>query len=772
MGTPAVALAALTAVLHRRTRQDTIAVACRIAGEGGLRAGTVIAQFADDPAFGTHVERMSAACAGLAPARAAGPDVSAHFFFDTPGPSSDPGGIPMVVATTAGPGIEIAMTGDPHSADARELTDLGEQMRTAMATGPSAPRRPVSVLRLTTHADLERLRILNGSGRAPVEARCIHELVAAQAGKAPDAPAVVFSTETISYGELDDRAEQLAAELRAAGVQPDAIVGVLLGRSPELVVTLLAILKAGSAYLALEPGNPVSRHERLLRDAGVEFVVTDEASRRSLPEGVTPLAPSRNGGSDGGPYHDGAGPSVPEPIAPRTPDRLAYVSYTSGSTGEPKGVAVPHRAISRLVRGSDWIDVKPDDVFFEVAPVAFDASTFELWAPLVHGCSLVVFPSGTIELEQVARTVRDQGVTVLLLATGLFHQMVAFHLDMFGGLRHVITGGDVASPESVGRLQATHPHLLFTNGYGPTENTTFTTCWTSTSAPIRGSVPIGGPISGTRTAVLDPELNPVPVGVVGELHASGEGLARGYVGHPGATAERFLPDPFSTEPGGRMYRTGDLVRWRADDTLEFIGRADQQVKIQGYRIEPAAIEAQLERQPEVRCAVVVPQERKSGRRLLAYVVPSDPDGDPGLGRRLREQLRSTLPTYMVPSAVLLRDSLPLNRNGKVDRRALPATTRAPRNLGNAYCEPRTRTEARLASLWGEVLGVEPVGIEDDFFDLGGHSLLAAELLGRLEPEFGVTVSARTLYTRAVVAELAAEIDARSGERTRRPGEGE
>ena len=404
------------------------------------------------------------------------------------------------------------------------------------------------------------------------------------------------------------------------------------------------------------------------------------------------------------------------------------------------------------------MDVKPDDVFFEVAPVAFDASTFELWAPLVHGCRLVVFPSGAIELEQVARTVRDQGVTVLLLATGLFHQMVASHLDMFGGLRHVITGGDVASPEYVEQLQTAHPHLLFTNGYGPTESTTFTTCWTSSSVPTRASVPIGGPISGTRTAVLDPELNPVPVGVIGELYASGEGLARGYVGHPGATAERFLPDPFSAKPGSRMYRTGDLVRWTADDTLEFIGRADQQVKIQGYRIEPGAIEAELERQPEVRYAVVVPQQEKTGKRLLAYVVPSDPNVEAGLGRRLREYLHSNLPPYMVPSAVLLRDSLPLNRNGKVDRRALPAATRVPRNVWNDYREPRTRTEARLASLWGEVLGVEPVGIEDDFFDLGGHSLLAAELLGRLEPEFGVTVSARTLYMRPMVAELAAELD--------------
>jgi len=751
---PANMLAALTAVLHRRTGQDAVAVACRIADGGELRVGTVVADLSDDPTFATLVARSARVCADLTDTTSAAPDaaseaqggadVAAHFVvgdIEVPLPS----GVPVV---SARPGSELTVTGDAGSTDGRELADLAAQVRAAGAAGDREPHRRISVLRLTTDADLELLHRFGGTGRAPAEARCIHELVAGWAAEAPDASAVDCGGEVLSYRALDERARWLAAALVAAGVRPDAVVGVLLPRSAELVVALLAIMKAGGAYLALEPDDPASRHERLLVDAGVRVLVTDDPASAPCDAIVTV-----------GTAAQGVDRPLPPEEVPANPDRLAYVSYTSGSTGEPKGVGVPHRAISRLVREANWMEVRPDDVFFEVAPVAFDASTWELWAPLVHGCRLVVFPSGTVELEEVARRVQDRGVTVLLLTTGLFHQMVASHLEMFGGLRHVITGGDVASPEHVQQLMKTHPHLRFTNGYGPTENTTFTTCWTSESPPERGPVPIGRAISGTRVLVLDPELKPVPVGVCGELYAAGEGLARGYLGRPDATAERFLPDPSGAVPGARMYRTGDLVRWRADGALEFVGRIDQQVKIQGYRIEPGAVEAELERHPEVRHAVIVAQQQKTGKRLLAYVVPTDPDTGDGLGRRLREYLHGTLPPYSVPWAILPCDSLPLNRNGKLDRRALPVASRVPRNVSNNYLEPRTRAEARLAFFWGEVLGVEPIGVEDDFFDLGGHSLLAAELLGRLRKELSITVSARTLYLQPTVAELAAELDA-------------
>ncbi|MFG2918791.1 amino acid adenylation domain-containing protein [Kitasatospora sp. NPDC048298] len=595
-----------------------------------------------------------------------------------------------------------------------------------------------------------------GSGRPPFDARAIHELVAEQAERAPHAPAVTCDGQTLTYRQLHDRAHRLATRLRAAGLAQEDVVGVLVPRSPELVVALLAVLIAGGAYLGLEPDDPAGRHALLLEDAGARMVITEEALGEHLLGAVVTVTEER-------PIQEQPATGPAAPAHPGDPDRLAYVSYTSGSTGEPKGVGVPHRAIDRLVRGADWMDVRPEDVFFHLAPVAFDASTFEIWAPLVNGCRLVLFPPVAITLEHVARVVRAERVTVLLLTTGLFHQMASSHPEAFADVRHVLTGGDVASPSHVRHLLARHPELLFTNGYGPTENTTYTTCWTSSTLPELRSVPIGRPISGTRVAVLDDDLTPVPAGECGELYVAGAGLARGYLGRPAATAERFLPDPFGTEPGARMYRTGDLVRWLPDGTLEFVGRADDQVKVQGYRAEPRAVEVELERLAEVRHAVVLPQpDPAGGTRLLAYVVPAEPApaSTADLGRRLRRELRDRLPDYLIPWAILVRPELPLNRNGKIDRAALPTATRVPRNVANEFVPPLTEVQTRLAELWGDVLGVEPVGVGDDFFDLGGHSLLATDLLVATQREFGVDLPAQTLYLSPTVAELATALTAR------------
>ncbi|MFI6638488.1 amino acid adenylation domain-containing protein [Streptomyces sp. NPDC050504] len=600
-----------------------------------------------------------------------------------------------------------------------------------------------------------------GSGEPPFAARLLHELVIERAGLTPDAPAVTCDGRTLTYRQLITRAQDLAERLRAAGLAQEDVVGVLMRRSPELIVALLAVLVAGGAYLGLDPDDPQGRRNALLKDADVTTVVVDDELRDLVPGGITAVS------ADAPAPRPAAGPTVP-PL-PGHPDRLAYVSYTSGSTGEPKGVAVPHRAVDRLVRGADWMEVRPGDVFFHIAPIAFDASTLEIWAALVNGCHLVVYPPVAITMERVARTVRAEGVTVLLLTTGLFHRMAGSRPDAFAGVRHVLTGGDVASPSHVGRLLAAYPQLVFTNGYGPTENTTYTTCWTSSTLEAGQSVPIGRPISGTRVAVLDGELRPVPAGECGELYAAGAGLSRGYLRRPGATAERFVPDPFGTEPGARMYRTGDLVRWTPDGTLEFVGRADEQVKVQGYRAEPRAVEAELEHLAGVRHAVVLPQaDPAGGTRLLAYVVPTaaDPDDALGLGSRLRLELREKLPAYLVPWAILIRSELPLNRNGKVDRRALPTATRVPRNVGNEFVAPLTAVQSRLCELWGGLLGVEPVGVEDDFFDLGGHSLLATELLVAVQKEFGVDVPAQTLFFSPTVAEFAVALAERLAERDR------
>ncbi|MCQ4207932.1 non-ribosomal peptide synthetase [Streptomyces longispororuber] len=578
----------------------------------------------------------------------------------------------------------------------------------------------------------------------------LYERVARQALRTPSAPAVTCG-ETLTYEQLIRRADELSVTLTAAGVQPGDIVGVLMRRSADMVITLLALLRAGAAYVGVDPDDPPLRRNDLLTDAGAQCVVADDALRACVPDGFTTLSPTVTGSAAVRP------PGTP---ASTTEDDLAYVSFTSGSTGRPKGVMVPHGAVLRLVTDMNWMSVRQDDVFLQAAPLAFDASTFEIWAPLTHGCHLVVAPAGRITVDGMAETVREHGVTVAWLTAGLFHEMVAHHVGAFAGVRHLVAGGDVIQPGPVGRLLAAHPGITFTNGYGPTENTTFTTTWTTDSATgdDLDSIPIGTPVNGTRIAVLDSALRPVEKGACGELYVSGAGLAHGYLGQPGATADRFVPDPFASEPGARMYRTGDLVRLRPDGACEFVGRVDDQVKILGHRVEPVAVETALHRLPNVsRTAVVVRTAADGTKRLVAYVVPEDVQ-PPNWGERLREQLRATLPTPMIPWAVLVRDTLPLTGNGKIDRSALPVPDLTARNVPNEFVSPRTDLEHRLAELWQGVLGVERIGADDDFFDLGGHSLNATELLVAVRTEFGVTIPARVLYLQPTLGELGEQLE--------------
>ncbi|MDI1460728.1 non-ribosomal peptide synthetase [Catellatospora sp. KI3] len=721
-------VAAFLAVLHRFTAQARVSVDC---ADADGRSWAVTADFDVLPTFGDLADTMSAqldevGADGFTECRYQ----AAAGFTLTPDPGA-PGGRPYRVTAIG--------TTDPRLAAA-----VDGALAVVAAHGAAARREPVARLRLTDDEDL--LRALGVSDDAPPTARCIHDLVAEQAARSPEAVAVSHGARTLTYAQLDEQADALAGRLRDRGVQAGDVVAVLQRRSPSIVVTLLAVLKAGAAYLVLDVQDTPVRRAALVRTAGARLAAVENALLELVPEGVEVLD------------LDAAEPGAPAVTdGAQHPDTLAYVSFTSGTTGEPRGVGVPHRAVSRLVRDPNWIDIAPDDVFLLLAPIAFDASTLEIWAPLVNGCRLAVAPDGVLELDRLADVLKQEAVTVLWLTAGLFHQLAATRLDAFGGIRHLVAGGDVISPGHLDRLLRAHPNLVFTNGYGPTENTTFTTCWTTTAAPAAGPVPIGHPITGTRVAVLDAALRPVPPGCWGELYAAGDGLARGYVNSAQATADRFLPDAFSGEPGARMYRTGDLARWSADGALEFGGRVDNQLKIQGFRVEPDHVEAELTRLPEVLDAAVVAQtDDAGGKRLLAYVVVAEhdhPDGE-DLGVRLRERLRQTLPPYAVPWAIVVLDELPLTANGKVDRRALPVASRMPRNVGNDFVEPRDTVERRLAALWGEVLGVEPVGADDDFFDMGGHSLLAAELLGTLKEGFGVDVPARVLYLQPTIAELA------------------
>ncbi|MFJ4689443.1 amino acid adenylation domain-containing protein [Streptomyces sp. NPDC088789] len=728
-------LAAAAAVLSRRTGHDSLVLDFVVTDSAGSRSGRGRFAIDDSTTFAELTEVAEKVLSGDA----------------QPGSESDHPADARANLTSGGPGpAAIDLVDD---AGVSVTGTLQQQLRAALVHGSAAPETEVAALNLMQPTELSRM-IAWGTGPAePTVVVPVHELVTARAIDAADTIALRDAEGSLTYAALVAHADAVAADLIERGVVPDAVVGVLLNRSVNLVVTLLGVLKAGGAYLALDPADPPTRHAELLTRTGVKLLVTDREHATNVPTGLeivwvdeavgaanAPDAPPAARGQQAAPHH------------------LAYISFTSGSTGEPRPVAVPHRAVSRLVQKPAWIDVRPSDVFLQLSPVAFDASTFELWAPLASGATLVIAPAGTVDVAELAKLVRRAGITVLWLTAGLFHALAAAHPDAFAGVRHLIAGGDVVAPEPVRRVMAAHRGLTFTNGYGPTENTTFTACWTTREVPPPDAdrIPIGRPIDGTGVRVLDRVLRPVPVGVSGDLYAVGAGLANGYLADREATEERFLVHP---ETGERMYRTGDVVRWREDGNLDYLGRSDRQVKIRGYRVEPGVVEARLLAHPEIHQAAVVPQDDGTGgRRLLAYVTTHRGIEDHGaFAARIREELATGLPAYLVPWTVLVRDELLLNQNGKLDRQSVPAIGRVPRNVWNDFVAPRSAQEARLTALWGEMLGVEPVGVTDDFFDLGGHSILAAQLIERVHREFEVDLPARMLYTQPTVAELAENV---------------
>jgi len=584
------------------------------------------------------------------------------------------------------------------------------------------------------------------------------DLFRRQVAARPDAVAVERGADTLSYRALDRAGARIAQALTAHGIGAEDIVAVDLPRGPDLIAALLGVLQAGGAYLALDPDVPAKRRRALIADSGAKAILGDA---RAPDDAGLPCLRVPNDTSE--PPPEIAPPEIAPP-GPLGAEGLAYLCYTSGSTGQPKGVAVPHRAVVRLVSG-DFIRFGPDETFLALAPVGFDASTLEIWGPLLTGGRLVFYPPGPFDPKTLSEVLRAGGVTTLWLTAELFHRMVTTDLDALSGLGQMIAGGDVLQPAQINRFLARYPNTRLVNGYGPTENTTFTTCH-RIAAPVAGAVPIGTPIAGTEARLYAEGLTPLGADRPGELCAAGQGLARGYLGRPAATAARFLPDP-NGPPGGRLYATGDIATRDPAGVFHFQGRRDAQIKLRGVRIEPAEIERAALDVPGVRnVAVVVQDDPPRGKRLVGHLVAAPEAGDPGtLAARVRRHLSATKPVAMVPSAFAIHGALPVTANGKLDRAALRLPARAPRDADLPYVPPETPQETLLCDIWADLLDLDRVGATDDFYEIGGNSLIAVDLIQQIETVFDRPLSIRMLLWHPTVRDLARAMDAETASTT-------
>ncbi|HEY5835638.1 non-ribosomal peptide synthase/polyketide synthase [Streptomyces sp.] len=649
---------------------------------------------------------------------------------------------------------------------------LGEYLTVLLEAVATEPGRPLDRLSpLTPGRRRQVLEEWQGAVR-DLPGGTVPELFAAQARRTPDAPALVTDHGQVSYGELDARADALARRLRALGLRPEERVGVLMDRSVELVTAELAVLKAGGAYVPLDVRAPRDRLRAMLAGTGARVVLTDR--HRSV------AAHAATGGAgtvldlhaeDGGADEDGAAlaegaPQTGASAAP-DPEGIAYVMFTSGSTGRPKGVAVRHRDVTALASDSAFAAHRSVLVH---SPHAFDASTYELWVPLLNGGRAVLAPPGEVDADVLRRTVTTHDVTSVFMTTGLFRVIAQDDPAAFAGLRELWTGGEAVPAAAVRRVLDACRDLTLVDVYGPTETTTYATRRVLRAGEhIPEPVPIGRPLDNTRAYVLDASLRPQPPGMPGELFLAGAGLARGYLDRPGPTAERYLPDPFGP-PGSRMYRTGDIARWTPDGDLEFAGRADGQMKIRGFRIEPGEIEAALTRHEAVAQAVAhVWRDAADRKRLVAYLVPARGAVPPEAGE-LSGFLADVLPDYMVPSAYVPLDRLPLNATGKVDRRALPEPD-PQAGAARGYTAPRTPVETGLAGIWSDVLGLDQIGVHDNFFELGGDSILSIQVVSRAR-QAGLYLTTKDLFTHQSVADLAAVTTTAQDEEAARPVVGE
>jgi len=596
--------------------------------------------------------------------------------------------------------------------------------------------------------------------QGPASAAAVHlhktipVLFEEQAERIPDAVAVVYEGAELTYRELNERANRLAHYLRGLGAGPGARIGICVERSLEMVVGVLGILKAGCAYVPLDRNYPQERISYMVEDSVAEILLVEEKLVEKVGSSRARLVVFES-------EREKIEQQSKENLSSQTtPDHLAYVIYTSGSTGRPKGVCICHRNAVRLVCNTNYADLGADQVFLQFVSISFDVAAFEIWAPLLNGACLIVFPAYTPSAEELGEWVLNHPVTTLWLTSGLFHQLMEMDNGRyFRHLRQLLAGGDALSLRAVQKFLQLYPDCRLINGYGPTENGTFSTCGELREMSADAStVPIGRAIANSTAFVLDHEMQPVPMGESGEIYLGGSGLAHGYWNQPVLTASRFVPNPFSATHGERLYKSGDLGRCLPDGNLEFLGRIDQQVKLRGYRIELGEIETVLEQHQDVAQAVAMVREDSPGdKRLVSYVVAHE-KGSARIGE-LRDYLIKKLPEYMVPTTFVSLDTLPLTANGKVDRRALPAPKGERPSLEESYVAPRTATETMVAGIWAEVLRIDRVGAHDSFFDLGGNSLLAAQVIARVRKAYGVSLPLRSFLEKPVLVDLARHFEA-------------
>jgi len=648
--------------------------------------------------------------------------------------------------------------------DSQRISRMADHYQAILNAMVSRPEQSISEFSILTEAEREQLVVTWNRTEAeyPYD-KCMHQLFEEQVTRIPEAVAVDYETRWLTYQELDQYANQLAHYLRKLGVGPEVKVGLCMERSLEMVISLLAILKAGGAYVPLDPTYPEHRLRYMAADSNIEIVLAQPSTMERFADGSARII------CPGSEWAEIACNATSAPACLATSDNLAYVIYTSGSTGNPKAVGVSHSSVVRLVRGSNYADFSGGRKFLQFAPVGFDTSVFEIWCCLLNGGTLAVFTAGTAALEDLADFIETRAVDTAWLTSGLFHQIFEIAGEKLQGLRQLVVGGDVVSPTWARRALQSAPGQVLINGYGPTENTTFTTCYRMEKVEDvgPGSVPIGKPISNTQVYVLDEKMNLVPIGVPGELYTGGAGLARGYLNSAELTAKKFVPNPFSQEPGSRLYRTGDLVRWSSNGNLEFIERLDNQVKLRGYRIELGEIETALEQVEGVDQAVVITRDTQFGeKQLIAYVVMSGEESVNGLRARLKEHL----PEYMVPAHFVRLDALPLTTNGKVDRQVLPSPTSEVITRSEQYVVPGTLLERELAKIWSELLGLQQVSIHDDFFEVGGHSLLAIRMRSMVQDRLKRDLSLRDLFRAPTIAGLARLLEQSSDQAPDQPSD--